>query len=102
MRIRRKPWARPELEACEYCVKDLGEIRGKWNESYVKKQPLHAELGCGKGGFIAQLAAANQDINYVAIDIKSEMSAYARRKIAASYEQAGIESIDNVKRVFYT
>lgn len=97
MRIRRKPWARPELEACEYCVKDLEAIRGKWNTSYVKQQPFHVELGCGKGGFIAQLAAAHQEINYVAIDIKSEMSAYARRKIAASYEQAGIESIDNVK-----
>ncbi len=97
MRIRRKPWARPELEACDFCIKDLETIRGKWNDSFVNKNPLHLELGCGKGGFIAQISALNQNINYVAIDIKSEMSAYARRKIVASFEEKGIEKIENVK-----
>jgi len=97
LRIRRKPWARPELEACDFCVKDLEAIRGKWNDSFVNKNPLHLELGCGKGGFIAQISALNQNINYVAIDIKSEMSAYARRKIVASFEEKGIEKIENVK-----
>lgn len=97
MRIRRKPWARPELEACEFCVKNPAELKGKWKHSFIKKQPLHVELGCGKGGFISQVSAANQDINYVAIDIKSEMAAYARRKTVAEFERAGIEKIENVK-----
>lgn len=97
MRIRRKPWARPELEACEFCVKEPAELKGKWKHSFVKEQPLHVELGCGKGGFISQVSAANQDINYVAIDIKSEMAAYARRKTVAEFEKAGIEKIENVK-----
>ena len=97
MRIRRKPWARPELEACEFCVKNPAELKGKWKHSFAKEQPLHVELGCGKGGFISQVSAANQDINYVAIDIKSEMAAYARRKTVAEFEKAGIDKIENVK-----
>ncbi len=97
MRIRRKPWARPELEACEFCVKNPGELKGKWRQSFEKDQPMYVELGCGKGGFISQVSAANQDINYVAIDIKSEMAAYARRKTVAEFEKAGIEKIENVK-----
>ena len=97
MRIRRKPWARPELEACEFCVKNPAELKGKWKHSFIKEQPLHVELGCGKGGFISQVSAANQDINYVAIDIKSEMAAYARRKTVAEFEKAGIDKIENVK-----
>ena len=97
MRIRRKPWARPELEACEFCVKNPAELKGKWKQSFAKEQPLHVELGCGKGGFISQVSAANQDINYVAIDIKSEMAAYARRKTVAEFEKAGIDKIENVK-----
>lgn len=101
LRIRKKPWARPELDACEFCVNEPEKVRGKWNENYVKEQPLHIELGCGKGGFIAQLSVKNQDINYIAIDIKSEMSAYARRKIVAAYEQAGIEHIDNVRLIVH-
>ena len=101
LRIRRKPWARPELDACQFCIKDPEKIRGKWNENYKKKQPLHIELGCGKGGFIAQLSVRNQNINYIAIDIKSEMAAYARRKIVAAYEQAHTESIDNVRLIVH-
>ena len=97
MRIRRKPCARPELEACEFCVKNPAELKGKWKHSFAKEQPLHVELGCGKGGFISQVSAANQDINYVAIDIKSEMAAYARRKTVAEFEKAGIDKIENVK-----
>jgi len=97
LRIRRKPWARPELEACDFCVKEPGELKGRWKHSFAKEQPLYVELGCGKGGFISQVSAANQNINYIAIDIKSEMTAYARRKTVAEFEKAGIESIDNVK-----
>lgn len=101
MRIRKKPWARPELEACKFCVKDPSEVIGKWNESFERIQPLHVELGCGKGGFISQISVQNQDINYVAIDIKSEMAAWARRKIAAAFEEAGIPDIKNVKLLVY-
>lgn len=97
MRIRRKPWARPELEACDFCVKDPAEVKGKWRASFKKEQPLHVELGCGKGGFVSQISVLNQDVNYVAIDIKSEMAAYARRKTVAAFEEAGITDIDNVK-----
>ena len=97
MRIRRKPWARPELEACDFCIKDLTEVKGKWRQQFKKDQPLHVELGCGKGGFVSQISVKNRDVNYIAIDIKSEMAAYARRKTVAAFEEAGIEKIDNVK-----
>lgn len=97
MRIRRKPWARPELEACDFCIKDLNEVKGKWRQQFKKDQPLHVELGCGKGGFVSQISVKNRDVNYIAIDIKSEMAAYARRKTVAAFKEAGIEEVDNVK-----
>lgn len=97
MRIRRKPWARPELDACDFCVKTPEEIKGKWKTTFKNQAPLHVELGCGKGGFISVISALHQDINYVAIDIKSEMAAYARRKIVAEFETQNIETISNVK-----
>lgn len=83
MRIRHKPWARPELEACGYFVQDPSANRGTWAKAFARPQPLHMELGCGKGIFIAQLAASNPDVNYLALDIKSEMLALARRNLAA-------------------
>lgn len=98
MRMRRKPWARPELEACDFFVINPSENKGRWSESFKdSKKPLHLELGAGKGTFIAVLAAENQDINYMAIDIKDEVIVEAKRNIEASYKENGIERIDNVK-----
>ena len=30
--------------------------------------PIHIEIGCGKGKFISELAAVNPDVNYIAIE----------------------------------
>lgn len=73
MRIRCKKWARPELEACEFYIDNPEELKSKWNESFKKKQPIHMELGCGKGSFISKLASTNPDINYIAVDMVDAM-----------------------------
>ncbi len=96
MRIRCKPWARPELEACPFYIIDPKNCKGQWEEQFLKKQPLRLELGCGKGGFIAQEAPAHPDYNYVAIDIKNEMLVLAKRKLEAAYKQAQLMP-DNIR-----
>ncbi|WP_297437359.1 tRNA (guanosine(46)-N7)-methyltransferase TrmB [uncultured Clostridium sp.] len=98
MRMRRKAWARPELEASDLFIIDPTEKKGNWKNVYKNSEnPLHLELGAGKGTFIAILAAENQDVNYIAIDIKDEVIVEAKRNIEASYKERGIENIDNVK-----
>ena len=89
MRMRRKPWARPELANCEFFVSSPCENIGKWHECFKKKQPIHIELGCGKGVFIAKLASMHPEINYMAVDIKNEMLAVAKRNIEQEYVGAG-------------
>ena len=49
MRIRFKPWARPELEASEFYRDNPEELKGKWIQEFKNKEnPIHLELGCGK------------------------------------------------------
>lgn len=96
MRMRRKPWARPELEACDFFIVDPKELKGKWSNSYKKEQPIYLELGCGKGTFMAVHASHNKNINYIAIDIKDEVLVLAKRNIEKAFEELG-ESLDNVK-----
>ncbi len=96
MRLRKKPWARPELEACDFFIVNPKELKGKWNDSYKRKQPLYLELGCGKGTFMAVHASHNKNINYIAIDIKDEVLVLAKRNIEKAFNELG-ESIDNVK-----
>ncbi len=42
--------------------------KGKWNELFNNSNPIHIEIGCGKGQFISTLAKLNPDINYIAIE----------------------------------
>lgn len=98
MRIRRKKWARPELAVCPYYIEHAEEYKGRWNSVFPNAKPLYAELGCGKGGFAAQAALKYPDVNWLAMDIKSDMLGVARRTVAARFEEAGRE-IDNLKLV---
>ena len=101
MRIRFKPWARPELEASYFYEDNPEEYIGKWKEKFKNtNQPLHIELGCGKGSFISELAFRNQDINYIAIDLVDAMLGLAKRKVEEKYNTNNIK-VDNLILVRY-
>ncbi|MGL5615766.1 MAG: tRNA (guanosine(46)-N7)-methyltransferase TrmB [Sarcina sp.] len=98
MRMRKKPWARPELESCDFFIINPKENKGKWKETFKNKdREIHLELGGGKGTFMAILASENQDTNYLSIDIKDEVIVLAKRNIEKAFKEANIENIDNVK-----
>lgn len=95
MRIRYKPWARPELEASPYYIDNPEDYKGKWKECFAKEQPFHIEVGCGKGGFIAQSGIRHPEINYLAIDLVDAMLGVARRKVEETYASENRE-VDNL------
>ncbi len=97
MRIRRKPWARPELAASPFVIDNPDDCRGRWKTLFDRPQaPLHLELGCGKGGFIAQKALENPDINFLAVDLKSEVLGLAKRNAERVYAEGG-RAVDNLR-----
>ena len=96
MRIRFKPWARPELEASSFYRDNPEELKNKWIQEFKnEKNPIHLELGCGKGQFISQLAVQNPNINYIAIDLVDAMLGLAKRNVEQVYQEQNKE-IDNV------
>ena len=97
MRMRFKPYARPELLASPLHAHDPMANRGHWHEVFARPgQPLHLELGCGKGGFMSQLASRHPENNYLGIDITDKVLILAKRKLEAAYAEAGIPA-DNVQ-----
>ncbi len=97
MRMRFKPYARPELLACDFHVHEPLTHGGHWHELYARPdQPWHLELGCGKGGFLAQIAPAHPENNYLGIDITDKVLILAKRKIEAAYAAVN-RPIDNVR-----
>ena len=98
MRIRHKPWAKPELEACSFYVAEPQAQKGHWRELFSEPdKPLYVELGCGKGGFISQAAPAHPEVNFIAMDIKNEMLVLAKRKLEAAFEEKGTVPDNNVR-----
>ena len=95
MRIRHKKWAIPELAECNYFIDNPKEHKGKWKNLFINNNPIHLELGAGKGVFISQLAVKHPEINYIAIDIKSDVLGYARRNIEKAYNEVG-KNVENV------
>ena len=96
MRIRFKPWARPELEASNFYKDNPEELKDKWIQEFKNKQnPIHLELGCGKGQFISQLAVKHPEINFIAIDLVDAMLGLAKRAVEQTYKENNRE-IENI------
>ena len=96
MRIRFKPWAREELENSKFYRDNPEEIKGKWIQEFKDREnPLHLELGCGKGQFISNLAVQNPKTNYIAIDLVDAMLGLAKRNVEQVYLEQNKE-VDNL------
>jgi tRNA (guanine-N7-)-methyltransferase len=81
MRLRKKWWARPELEQSPVVVINPKENKGRWNEVFGNNNDIYLELGCGRGGFIAERALQEKEKNFIGIDLKDEVLIYALEKV---------------------
>ena len=67
--MRKKKNLETRMEACAALwVKDPVEMRGRWREKKQDARLLRLELGCGKGRFTAETAAASPEDLYVAVE----------------------------------
>lgn len=68
MRLRNIKGAREYIDASPFVIHDPQANKGRWNEIFKNDNPIHIEIGMGKGQFIHQLATDNPDINYIGIE----------------------------------
>ena len=87
MRLRRDGRATDYLAQDERVIQNPQELKGKWKEYFGNENPIHVEFGCGKGGFITQLALRNPQINYIAAERAETVVYKACKKANASEEQ---------------
>lgn len=103
MRIRRRKWAKQELEEAVFYIDNPSIYKNKWQEQFPKSQPLHVELGCGKGNFMANLATRHREINYIAVDMIEAMLGLSKRNIEQAYQNQNPENLflirANVERI---
>ncbi len=69
MRQRRvKNEAEKVLHYEPYIVLNAENSKGKWHSYFNNDNPIHMEIGCGRGQFVVSLAEKNPDINYIAVE----------------------------------
>ena len=70
MRLRKVKNAFEDLSKdTKYFVLNPKDYKGKWNSLIFKNDhPIHIEVGCGKGQFMAGLAKEFPEINFIAIE----------------------------------
>lgn len=68
MRLRNVKGSRENIADSEFVIHDETTMKGKWHEFFGNDNPIHIEIGMGKGRFMMDLAAQNPDINYVGIE----------------------------------
>lgn len=82
MRQRNKPWAHEMMEQYpQYMVLKPEEQKGKWHALFGNNNPIHIEIGTGKGQFITGMALRNPDINYIAIEVSKNVLVNALEKV---------------------
>lgn len=80
MRARKKKWAPDVLENNSRILRDVENFEGSTKKYFDNNNPLHVEIGCGKGRFITETSLQNPDINYIAIEREAVILAAAARK----------------------
>ena len=62
MRMRKKKNLIPRMDACAALwIQDPAAWKGRWREHMPNAARLRLELGCGKGRFTAETAAAHPE-----------------------------------------
>ncbi|MBC8079488.1 MAG: tRNA (guanosine(46)-N7)-methyltransferase TrmB [Gorillibacterium sp.] len=74
MRLRGRKGIREELEREQQLViLEPQKLKGIWQKHFGNDNPIHVELGMGKGIFISEMSRKNPDINFIGIDMYDEL-----------------------------
>jgi tRNA (guanine-N7-)-methyltransferase len=68
MRLRNVKNAQEILNNSKYVIKNPKEFQKKFNELFANNNPIHLEIGMGKGQFIINMALKYPNINFIGVE----------------------------------
>lgn len=90
MRLRNIPGADEAIADSSHCIQEPMAEKGRWHLIFGNENPIHIEIGMGKGQFIMKLAKEHPDINYIGIERYSSVLLRALQKME-------IEPLPNIR-----
>lgn len=91
MRMRKKKHLEEKLSQCTNLI-DMPPVTEDYRQAILVKEyidfeklfgnnnPVHMEIGCGKGQFIVELASRTPEINYIAVEVNRNVICDACKK----------------------
>lgn len=80
MRLRNIPGAKDAIAESIYVIQNPQENKGNWDKVFPQHQPVHLEVGMGKGRFLMDMAKLHPEINYVGIEMYDSVLLRALQK----------------------
>ncbi|MBQ9024276.1 MAG: tRNA (guanosine(46)-N7)-methyltransferase TrmB [Bacilli bacterium] len=92
MRLKNVKGADKVIEASSYVILNPSDYKGKWNKLFNNDNPIHIEIGMGKGDFIIGMAKKYPSINFIGIEMYDSVIVKAVKKLEE-------EKINNIKLI---
>ncbi|MBQ8356852.1 MAG: tRNA (guanosine(46)-N7)-methyltransferase TrmB [Clostridia bacterium] len=81
MRARKKKHGAERIAACAHLlIQDPTVLKDDPQAPFHEVLPLHLEIGCGKGSFACGMAAANPQVNFIAMERVPDVACLALEK----------------------
>jgi tRNA (guanine-N7-)-methyltransferase len=88
MRLRRRAGTKEALlNQPDLYVPDAPAYKGRWTQFFGNEQPLHVELGMGKGRFLSGMSGKHPEFNFIGIDMKEELLMQGSDKARAIWQE---------------
>ena len=68
MRLRNVRGAKEIIDSSRYIIVNYSEYKGNFKALFNNANPIHVEVGMGKGDFIIGMALSNPNINFIGIE----------------------------------
>ena len=106
MRLRKVKGAKEAILESPFVIHDATIKKGHWQETFGNSNPIHIEIGMGKGRFLTALAKQNPNINYIGIERYDSVLVRALEKREQEEEISNLfylcEDAKNITEIFET
>ena len=89
MRLKNVKGAKEKINASNYIIKDSFAIKGNCKNLFNNNNPIHLEIGTGKGDFLISMAEKHPDINFIGIEKYDSV-------LIRAIEKVNLKSLDNI------
>ena len=102
MRLRNLKDTEYFLNNCDYLIKEYEQLKENWNKEFNNDNPIHLEIGMGKGDYIVGMALKYPNINFIGVEKYSGVIARAIKKYPKKLDNLRIINMDalNLEQAF--